>query len=283
MAVSMTKEMAEQLLELIGTYDRKQVDAAFRAQQKKYHPDAALSRGMSAQVAAERSKQVNMAYACLKVLLRDNPTMTVGVGATAKTGDGQAARRSSSSTGAYSGYRGGSSSSYATATSQAPETPSRKYRDMTDEEFEEEMRREAGPYRESVFDKVINVVTVILQHLPLRILTVYLAWCWFYDSFLGPGSVDVIYHVPLGPIGLFALLIFQLMLIGIEALSGAIAMMIKLSAIGILRGIAYLVRIIRGRREANGESGIGFIAFVENLGAYVRRIFGSFASRFKYK
>ena len=292
MAVSMTKEIAEQLLELSGTYDRKQVDAAFRTQQKKYHPDAALSRGMSAQEAAERSKQVNMAYACLKVLLRNNATLTVGVGATAMTPQGQPASRPSSSAGAdpYSSYRSGASGSHASAADPSPYTgasgapateSSHKYREMTDEEFENEMRREAGAYRETGFDRVIDIVTGVLEHLPLRIVTTLLAAYWLYSSFFGPGSVDLIYHVPLGPIGLLALLIFQILLVGIEALSGIIAFILKLLVIGILRGIAYLIRTIKGKREMNGESGLGFIAFFENLGAYVRRIFGSLTSRFK--
>ena len=293
MAVSMTKEVAEQLLELSGTYDRKQVDAAFRTQQKKYHPDAALSRGMSAQEAAERSKQVNMAYACLKVLLRNNVTLTVGVGATAMAPQGQSASRPSGSNGAdpYSGYRGGASTPHAgtatstsyTSTAGTPTSTesSHKYREMTDEEFEAEMRREAGAYRETGFDRVIDIVTGVLEHLPLRIVTTLLACWWFYDSFFGPNSADLIYHVFLGPIGMLALLIFQLLLIGIEALSGIVAMMLKLLVIGILRGIAHVVRTIKGKRELNGESGLGFIAFVENLGAYVRRIFKSLTSRFK--
>lgn len=76
---TMSKNRAEEILGLSGTYDAKRLRDEYRKLAAKNHPDAVAARGGDVNAADAKMKEINSANSYLSVLVKANGTLTVGI------------------------------------------------------------------------------------------------------------------------------------------------------------------------------------------------------------
>ena len=76
---TMSKNRAEEILGLSGTYDAKKLRDEYRKLAAKNHPDAVAASGGDVAAADAKMKEINSANSYLSVLVKANGTLTVGI------------------------------------------------------------------------------------------------------------------------------------------------------------------------------------------------------------
>ena len=85
---TMSKNRAEEILGLSGTYDAKKLRDEYRKLAAKNHPDAVAARGGDVAAADAKMKEINSANSYLSVLVKANGTLTVGIEPGMENGSG---------------------------------------------------------------------------------------------------------------------------------------------------------------------------------------------------
>ena len=187
---TMSKNRAEEILGLSGTYDAKKLRDEYRKLAAKNHPDAVASRGGDVAAADAKMKKINSANSYLSVLVKANGTLTVGIEPGMKNGGGytvyggKTAQPTASSSQTYSTKQGTAAgtgqsrwSAY-TAAGQDAAATTQASADKTAAKQTAPAAKEPKNY--DTFVTVLNIIGKIINLIPLRLI---IAWLLFSNTY----------------------------------------------------------------------------------------------------
>lgn len=207
---TMSKNRAEEILGLSGTYDAKKLRDEYRKLAAKNHPDAVAARGGDVDAADAKMKEINSANSYLSVLVKANGTLTVGIepgmengsgytvygGKTAQpttpsnktysTKQGTAASTGQSRWGAYTAagqdwakaWQGGVGKAAYTAAGQNAAAATQASADKTAATQTAPAAKEPKNY--DTFVTVLNIIGKVINLIPLRLI---IAWLLFSNTY----------------------------------------------------------------------------------------------------
>ena len=206
---TMSKNRAEEILGLSGTYDAKKLRDEYRKLAAKNHPDAVAARGGDVDAADAKMKEINSANSYLSVLVKANGTLTVGIepgmenggytvygGKTAQpttsssqtysTKQGTAAGTGQSRWGAYTAagqdwakaWQGGVGKAAYTAAGQNAAATTQASADKTAAKQTAPAANEPKNY--DTFVTVLNIIGKVINLIPLRLI---IAWLLFSNTY----------------------------------------------------------------------------------------------------
>lgn len=171
---TMSKNRAEEILGLSGTYDAKKLRDEYRKLAAKNHPDAVASRGGDVAAADAKMKKINSANSYLSVLVKANGTLTVGIEPGMKNGGG------------YTVYGGktaqptaSSSQTYSTKQGTAAGTGQSRWSAYT-AAGQDWAPAAKEPKNYDTFVTVLNIIGKIINLIPLRLI---IAWLLFSNTY----------------------------------------------------------------------------------------------------
>lgn len=207
---TMSKNRAEEILGLSGTYDAKKLRDEYRKLAAKNHPDAVAARGGDVAAADAKMKEINSANSYLSVLVKANGTLTVGIepgmengggytvygGKTAQptasssqtysTKQGTAAGTGQSRWSAYTAagqdwaqsFGGGVGNFHYTAAGQDAAATTQASADKTAAKQTAPAAKEPKNY--DTFVTVLNIIGKVINLIPLRLI---IAWLLFSNTY----------------------------------------------------------------------------------------------------
>lgn len=207
---TMSKNRAEEILGLSGTYDAKRLRDEYRKLAAKNHPDAVAARGGDVNAADAKMKEINSANSYLSVLVKANGTLTVGIepgmenggytvygggnatqptaptGKTYSTKQGTAAGTGQSRWAAYTAsgqdwakaWQGGVGNSY-TAAGQDAAATTQASADKVAATQTAPAAKEPKSY--DTFVTVLNIIGKVINLIPLRLVIVWLLFSNTYS------------------------------------------------------------------------------------------------------
>lgn len=206
---TMSKNRAEEILGLSGTYDAKKLRDEYRKLAAKNHPDAVAARGGDVDAADAKMKEINSANSYLSVLVKANGTLTVGIepgmenggytvyggkttqaatpnSQTYSTKQGTAAGTGQSRWGAYTAagqdwakaWQGGVGKAAYTAAGQNAAAATQASAGKTAAKQTEPAAKEPKNY--DTFVTVLNIIGKVINLIPLRLV---IAWLLFSNTY----------------------------------------------------------------------------------------------------
>lgn len=206
---TMSKNRAEEILGLSGTYDAKKLRDEYRKLAAKNHPDAVAARGGDVDAADAKMKEINSANSYLSVLVKANGTLTVGIepgmenggytvyggkatqpttpsNKTYSTKQGTAAGTGQSRWGAYTAagqdwakaWQGGVGKAAYTATGQNAAAATQASAGKTAATQTAPAAKEPKNY--DTFVTVLNIIGKVINLIPLRLI---IAWLLFSNTY----------------------------------------------------------------------------------------------------
>lgn len=186
---TMSKNRAEEILGLSGTYDAKKLRDEYRKLAAKNHPDAVAARGGDVDAADAKMKEINSANSYLSVLVKANGTLTVGIEPGMENGGytvygGKAAQAATPNSQTYSTKQGTAAgtgqSRWAayTATGQNAAAATQASAGKTAAKQAEPAAKEPKNY--DTFVTVLNIIGKVINLIPLRLI---IAWLLFTNTY----------------------------------------------------------------------------------------------------
>lgn len=186
---TMSKNRAEEILGLSGTYDAKKLRDEYRKLAAKNHPDAVAARGGDVDAADAKMKEINSANSYLSVLVKANGTLTVGIEPGMENGGytvygGKTAQTTATSNKTYSTKQGTAAgtgqsrwSAY-TAAGQNAAAATQASAGKTAAKQTAPAAKEPKNY--DTFVTVLNIIGKVINLIPLRLI---IAWLLFSNTY----------------------------------------------------------------------------------------------------
>lgn len=186
---TMSKNRAEEILGLSGTYDAKKLRDEYRKLAAKNHPDAVAARGGDVDAADAKMKEINSANSYLSVLVKANGTLTVGIDPGMENGGytvygGKATQPTAPSNKTYSTKQGtetGTGQSRWSAYTSAGQDATATTQASADKAAETQNAPAAKePKNYDTFVTVLNIIGKVINLIPLRLI---IAWLLFSNTY----------------------------------------------------------------------------------------------------
>lgn len=186
---TMSKNRAEEILGLSGTYDAKKLRDEYRKLAAKNHPDAVAARGGDVAAADAKMKEINSANAYLSVLVKANGTLTVGIEPGMENGGytvygGKTAQTTATSNKTYSTKQGTAAGTGQsrwgayTAAGQNAAAATQASAGKTAAKQTAPAAKEPKNY--DTFVTVLNIIGKVINLIPLRLI---IAWLLFSNTY----------------------------------------------------------------------------------------------------
>ena len=187
---TMSKNRAEEILGLSGTYDAKKLRDEYRKLAAKNHPDAVAARGGDVDAADAKMKEINSANSYLSVLVKANGTLTVGIEPGMENGSGytvyggKTAQPTTPSNKTYSTKQGtaaGTGQSRWSAYTAAGQDAAAATQATANKGAETQTAPAAKePRNYDTFVTVLNIIGKVINLIPLRLI---IAWLLFSNTY----------------------------------------------------------------------------------------------------